>query len=80
MKTGWIASPDGMLSNGHPDHGGIIDRNPVLDKWFVIFNSDKCNLDDVWFDTKVDAIAAFINEYAAKGGPMYEVVPEKADD
>jgi len=80
MNTGWIESSDGMLCNNHPVAGGIIDRNPVLDKWFVIFNNDKCNLDYIWYDTKPDAIAAFIVEFTAKADSVYELVLENADD
>ena len=45
-----------LISNN--ESGGIIDRNPTLNKWFVIFNDGR-NLGDVWFDTRNDAIAAF---------------------
>ena len=46
-----------MLITGD-ENGGIIDRNPILDKWFVVFNDDRAPLED-WFDTREDAIAAF---------------------
>ena len=39
--------------------GGIIDRNPQLDKWFVIFNDDRPECDE-WFTTRDDAITAFL--------------------
>ena len=40
--------------------GGIIDRNPTLGKWFVIFNDDR-DLGDTWFDTLEDAVSAFVS-------------------
>ena len=56
----WSTSGD-MIIRADPEVGGIIDRNPTLDKWFVIFNDDR-DLGDEWFDTVEDAFVAFILE------------------
>lgn len=53
---GWSTAST-MTVSADP-RGGIIDRNPALGKWFVIFN-DARTCDD-WFDTREDAVAHFV--------------------
>lgn len=53
----WDDTGEMMISGGST--GGIIDRNPTLDLWFIIFNDDRPMNDD-WFSTREEAIAAFV--------------------
>jgi len=52
----WNDTGEMMIAGG--PNGGIIDRNPTLNEWFIIFNDEReC---DEWFETRADAIAAFV--------------------
>ena len=39
--------------------GGIIDRNPTLNEWFIIFNDNR-EFNDEWFSSRDEAIDAFL--------------------
>lgn len=54
----WTASGT-LITSSDPDAGGIIDRNLVSGKWFVIFNTDLT--DDRVYDTPGDAAIAFLD-------------------
>lgn len=52
----WVDTGEMLIASG--PNGGIIDRNPTMNEWFIIFNDDReC---DEWFETRADAIAAFV--------------------
>lgn len=56
--TGADWTDTGAMLCARGPNGGIIDRNPQFNEWFIIFNDEReC---DEWFETRADAIAAFV--------------------
>jgi len=53
----WSDTGEMLIAAG--PNGGIIDRNPTMNEWFIIFNDDRDQSDE-WFVTRADAIAAFV--------------------
>jgi hypothetical protein len=53
----WTDTGEMLIAAG--PNGGIIDRNPTMNEWFIIFNDDRPECDE-WFTTRADAIAAFV--------------------
>jgi hypothetical protein len=47
-----------MIISGGPT-GGIIDRNPTLNEWFIIFNDNR-EFNDEWFSSRDEAVDAFL--------------------
>lgn len=60
LPFGWSESgPGGMATNLGQD-GGIVDVNPVMKKWFVIFNRSDLEPTDPQFDTRLQAFEHYM--------------------
>lgn len=69
LPRGWAASaenPDGIVTNPHPQEGGVVDQNIVNGQWFVIFNHDDLAAID-GFATRSEALEACQNQLRKHG-------------
>lgn len=67
LPFGWTESyPGGIATNTNPTMGGIIDRNLVSKKWFVIPSDDVLPMME-GFDNRTDAFLAYAEQLIQNG-------------
>ena len=67
LPEGWKGFVNGIATNEDPISGGIIDKEIVSGKWFVIAQNDAIeNMED--FDTQQEAFDALVNAVSKLGG------------
>lgn len=78
VVPGW-SGMNNMLTNAHPERGGIIDQQLVNKKWFVILNGSEKSASDL--DTLDQAVDWFIQNYTAANPktPNRDALQAKAD-
>ncbi|WP_425953102.1 hypothetical protein [Ralstonia pseudosolanacearum] len=70
LPANWTeATPGGMATNPDPMLGGIVDREIVSGKWFVVFNRDDLDLLD-GFATRQSAFEAFARTIPQQASPV----------
>lgn len=67
LPDGWTQTGSGMATNPDPINGGIVDRNIVEGRWFVVFNDDAIPPQtDKTFDTRDQAFEFFAQQLAER--------------